>query len=292
MAIKGTIPKSDMVGAREYSTQSPVSLDVPGFSVPPAVLQTLMVGAPKPVSPPPHPQVTAQLSAIPLGYQFAFNQLVSPTPYNNIITAYRIYRNKMANSFSGAQLIRTITHDSTHQGAVTVQDSTGGNVNYFYFVTAVDSTGQESNQPGAFQASPVTSGTVSNIAIATPTTNSPSTTSGTYSVIAEMTITLTTHGNKVLVLFNGSFADTSGVNSARAAIAVFKDGSQLTTDYIFDLLPTGGPTGVVDVISSMSVVDNPTAASHTYDVRFKLLNGTGGVSAVNLARSLQVVEIG
>src|SRR5260370_13404269 len=73
---------------------------------------------------PPHPQISQVLTAIPLGFQMAFNQLTSPTVYGNTIDSYRIYRNTNSNSFSGAVRIRTVKHDPTHQGAVTDQDTT------------------------------------------------------------------------------------------------------------------------------------------------------------------------
>lgn len=299
MSIDSTILDSQISGVQQYSTQDPTAAGSPGVIVPPAVLQMLMKTSaalqPKPSAAPPHPQITALTSAIAGGLQVSFQQLTSPTPYGNQVVSYRIYRNTSANTFSGAQLIKTVPHDnSANQKTVQIQDLLGSNKTASYFVTAVDSTGQESTLPGSFQSASVNSGTFNpNISSPTPTTNSPSTTSGTYSVIAEMTTgSINFKGGKVLCVFTSSFTDSSTTNPSRGGLAIFRDGVQLTPDYFLDLQPTGGVTGTPDTIASVSFIDAPSAGSHTYDVRFKVAAGTGGITAVNLARGFQVVELG
>jgi hypothetical protein len=288
MALDSTILNSEIAGVQQYTTQDPTGGD-PGIPVPPAVLQMLMKTSaalqPKPSAAPPHPQVTAPLAAIPLGYQFAFTQLASPTPYGNTITAYKIYRNKTANQFSGAQLIRTINHDNaTNQKVVTVQDSTGGNVNYFYFVTAVDSTGQESSTPGAFQASSVTSGAANpNVANAVGTTNNPTTTSGTYVTVPEMIVTVTTKGNKVLLTFTGTFQYSS--TTTQASVAFFRDGVQVSKDIVWV------PFGTTGLVIAVTYIDSPAAGSHTFDLRWHG-DSISTLTASGTLRQMQVVELG
>lgn len=287
MAIEATIPDSQIDGTLRYATEDPVGAGAPGVIVPPAVLQVLMKTSaalsPKPSAPPPHPQVTAPLAPIPLGYQFAFNQLTSPTPYGNIITAYRIYRNKMSNSFSGAQLIRTITHDPTHQGAVTVQDSTGGNVNYFYFVTAVDSTGQESNTPGSFQASAVTSGSANpNISQGTSTSVAAITTVGT--AISGASVTITAKGNPVLIIAM-TVVDWISATSGKVTLNLFKDGTVINT-----LVSRGsGVTGDTQTLT-LAFLDSPPAGSHTYDLRISA--AANSIASLDGWSAIQVVELG
>src|SRR5258708_38629410 len=109
----------------------------------------------KPASPPPHPTIAQTLTALPLSLQFSFNQVTLPIDATNVISSYRVYRNTSANNFSGATLMRTFVHDPT-RGAITVQDNTGGGKTYYYFVTSVDTTGQESSPVGA-QAGAITS---------------------------------------------------------------------------------------------------------------------------------------
>lgn len=249
----------------------------------PIIIKNNPALAPKPSTLPPHPQISQTLTGIPLGFQFAFKQLVSPTPYGNQIDSYRIYRNVLANNFSGALLIRTIKHDSTHLGAVTVQDSVTGGKQYYYFVTAVDTTGQES-KIGAFQGSAVTSGNANpNVGNAAGTTVGPATNSASFSVLAEMTQTVTTKGNKVLVTFHGVFLETNGV--CRVSIAVFRDGTQISDTVSQDL--TGN---ALRFAVPITWIDSPSAGSHTYDIRWS----TNANTATNdgTSRSLQVVELG
>jgi hypothetical protein len=109
------------------------------------------------VSTPPAPTVSQTLVGTPLGYQFSFNQIVLSAGTQDIITAYRVYRNS-TNTFSGATLQQTFVHDPTHSGAIVFQDNVGGGQTYYYFVTSVNSAGYESTDTAA-QSGTVTSGT-------------------------------------------------------------------------------------------------------------------------------------
>jgi len=107
------------------------------------------------VSPPPAPTISQPLVAIPLGYQFAFNQLSGLL--SDVIDSYRVYRNPVNNPTTAA-LYNTIKHDPTNLGSVVVQDTTGGGQTLYYWVSAVNTSGLESSKTAA-QSSAVTSGT-------------------------------------------------------------------------------------------------------------------------------------
>jgi len=123
-----------------------------------------------------------------------------------------------------------------------------------------------------------------NVNDAAPSTLGPTTSSSTYAVIAEMTQTITTKGNKVIVIF--SITILSGFDNTQINFQIFKDGSALSDEYEFVYNVSG--TNIATF--GFSFLDSPTAASHTYDVRW---HGTGQtITALRLARRLQVVELG
>lgn len=270
-------------------TERPVQWPTPGTPSGIMPILTQKALARKPGTIPPHPQISQVLTAIPLGFQMAFNQLTSPTPYGNVIDSYRIYRNTSANSFSGAALIRTITHDATHQGAVVVQDQTGGGKTYFYFVTSVDTFGQES-APGAFlngAGSATSQNANPNIAQAVGSTSNPTTVSASYVTIPEMTVTLTTKGNKLLIIF--SYVMISSTVGYAFSLAFFRDGSQVSADFDGQIHVAAATS--VQIPASLSFIDiGATAASHTFDMRWKA--GSGSPQIVGIERTFQVVELG
>ncbi len=109
------------------------------------------------VSAPPAPSISQNLVAIPLGLQFAFNQ-VNLGGTQDVIDSYRVYR-YTSNSSGSASLIQVIKHDPTASGAIVVQDNVGqGGVPYFYWVTSVNTVGLESSKTAA-QSGTVNSGT-------------------------------------------------------------------------------------------------------------------------------------
>lgn len=111
------------------------------------------------ITAPPAPTITQTLVATPLGYQFAFAQIALPAADEEVMSAYRVYRNS-SNSFSGSSLIRTLKHDPTNTGSIVVQDNVGGGQTFFYWVTSVNTAGLESTSTAA-QSGTVTSGTAS-----------------------------------------------------------------------------------------------------------------------------------
>jgi hypothetical protein len=271
----------------------------------------------------PAPTISQTLTASPLGYQFAFNQVALPAGDIDVVTAYRVYRNTSANTFSGSVLLKTFVHDPTHLGAIVVQDRVGGGVTYYYFVTSVNSAALESGATSA-QSGAVVSGTASldtdvadgatylrvtatpatglntgnavdssgnlklkNVAVGTPTTSGPTTASGTYATIPEMTQTVTTKGNKVALFF--SIVLASSVVGYTYAIAFFRDGVMIGPEF------DGGNTMTSSNFLQLPFVaifidTGASAASHTFDVRWKATAGT--VVSVGTQRTFQVVELG
>src|SRR5260370_7718964 len=99
---------------------------------------------------------------------------------------------------------------------------------WYFFVSSVDTAGQEAS-PVAFQAGAITSQNANpNIVSPTPSTTSPSTASSSFSVIAEMTSTITTKGNPILLVFIGSFVNLPASPAAVLTFPLFTADSQLT----------------------------------------------------------------
>lgn len=291
-----TIPEPlHIVTERPLQWPTSTGTNAPG-SIPVHALPVLVKNnvqlANKPASPPPHPTIAQTLTSLPLSLQFSFNQVTLPIGATNVMSSYRVYRNTTANNFSGATLMRTFVHDPTRQGAITVQDNTGAGKSYYYFVTSVDTTSQESAPVGA-QAGAITSSNANpNVSESVGTTSAPSTTSTTYVVIPEMTVTLTTKGNRVLLAFTMSFVYSNpSVTGNFLNFAVFKDGSQISSDYACSKADSSGVVVFQDMIA-ITLIDAPTAASHTYDIRWKTSSATYGIQANTTARRLQVIELG
>lgn len=110
------------------------------------------------VTNPPAPIIVQALTGIPIGYQFSFEQIALPPNDEEVISAYRVYKNS-ANNFATATLNKTLVQDPTATGAIVVQDNVGGGKTFYYWVTSVNSAGLES-LPTAAQPSTVVSGSV------------------------------------------------------------------------------------------------------------------------------------
>lgn len=133
-------------------------VQVPTNIVPPIVGPIIMQNnvdlAPAPSNLPPSPQITQTLVGTPTGFQFSFNQVTLPRGATNEIVAYRIYRNTQ-NVFA-PHLVHVFVHDPRHFGAIVFTDTivAADGLNYYYWVTSVDSTGLEST-PQTAQASAI-----------------------------------------------------------------------------------------------------------------------------------------
>jgi hypothetical protein len=136
---------------RMFMPSRPVApvTSIPTNHILPIVTRNNIQLAQKPLTKPPSPQIVMMLAGTSTGFQFSFNQVTLPIGATNVITSYRIYRNTL-NLFA-PQLVHTIPHDPTHLGAViftdTITSATGQN--FYYWVTSVDTTGQESSPQAA-----------------------------------------------------------------------------------------------------------------------------------------------
>jgi hypothetical protein len=98
------------------------------------------------ISAPPGPTIAQSLIPTPTGYQFQFNQLAGLTA--DVIDSYRVYRNT-ANNSATATLLVTYKNDPTNVGAIVVSDDAQFGESYFYWVTAVNTSGLESTKVAA-----------------------------------------------------------------------------------------------------------------------------------------------
>ena len=92
-------------------------------------------------SAPPAPSVTQTLVGMPTGYQFTFSQLAGILA--DIISGYNIYRNT-SNTTVGATVIRFIPQSALNSGSFVFQDALNDAVVYYYWVSAVNTSGLES----------------------------------------------------------------------------------------------------------------------------------------------------
>jgi hypothetical protein len=126
---------------------------------------------------------------------------------------------------------------------------------------------------------------------ASGSTFGPTTSSTSFSTMPEMSVTITTKGNNVLLLFSGSFIAHLGTGTFCVAILqVFRDGVALSVQFLQDIRIDGQTFTV-----SMSHLDaGASAGSHTYDVRWEVNNNSNSqfLSAQGTNRAFQVVELG
>ena len=106
------------------------------------------------VSAPPAPSITQSLVSTPVGYQFTFAYEAGLLA--DVIQSYNIYRNT-SNTSSGATLVKNVPQPATNTGGYVYQEAVPNGTTYFYFVSAVNTSGLESIKFAA------QSGTVPNI---------------------------------------------------------------------------------------------------------------------------------
>lgn len=129
-------------------------------------------------------------------------------------------------------------------------------------------------------------------ASANGTTNAPTTTSGSFVVIPEMTVTLNFQGGTAYVDFSGSF---NMQNNDQWNYAIFVDGVEApgTRRLMHVIMSTAllGTTGSFPGIeSSVShLATNLSPGSHTFDVRWQVLGGTARANSTN--RKIIAMEV-
>lgn len=114
-------------------------------------------------------------------------------------------------------------------------------------------------------------------------TSNSTTTSTSYVDLAEMTITLTTGANPVLVVFSSTFAHDSSGESTFVIVDI--DGVSKTEsarEWI------RGTTNTRSILST-SWLSTVTAASHTWKIQWKTTAGVATAFITN--RTMQVIEL-
>jgi hypothetical protein len=134
---------------KETVTVTVVALDSTGDSLPFANAPTTTVTLNGVPSAPPPPSIVANSFILtPIGASFSFD--VEGGLLEDIISSYNVYRNT-TNTFAGATQIQSIAQPSTNTGTIQVQDvfpQTSTTVDYYYWVTAVNTSGMESTPSG------------------------------------------------------------------------------------------------------------------------------------------------
>lgn len=124
-------------------------------------------------------------------------------------------------------------------------------------------------------------------------TSAPTRVAGTFAVIPEMTITMTTSGGDVMVTFNGSFTVNNGDSFD---MAIFLDAAEVTgtrrrCDFFGGSLGAAlNPANINSFPAGLQALNKPLAAgSHTFDVRWARVAGTA--RARGTERNLIAVEL-
>jgi len=152
---------------------------------------------------------------------------------------------------------------------------------YTYFGTAANPQGSQTGAVSQFGNLLLKS-----IGQVVGVTNNPTTTSAspTFVVVPDMSLTLTTRGNKVFISFSCSFHSDTPAGSV--FFRVFRDGQPLSNQ-----VQGASPIANQDMTANSSFIDVPAAGSHLYELRWCVTSGTTA-TATGVARSLQVVELG
>jgi len=106
------------------------------------------------ISAPTAPTIAQNLIATPTGYQFSFNQLAGLSA--DMIDDYQVWRNT-TNTSGTASRFQYFKHNPLNSTAVVVTDVAPNGTTYFYWVSAVNTTGLESTKT-AVQSQTITSG--------------------------------------------------------------------------------------------------------------------------------------
>ena len=111
------------------------------------------------VSAPPAPSIAQSLVNTPTGYQFSFNFLTGLL--TDVIANYRVYRN-FSNTTVGATAILSIPQDTKGSASYVVQDNIGSQsvITYYYWISAVNTSGLESSLTAAQSGAVVNGGWV------------------------------------------------------------------------------------------------------------------------------------
>jgi len=205
---------------------------------------------------PPSPTISQSLTAIPVGYQFSFNQVRLPLGSNASISTYKIYR-ATTPANTNAQVIQTISHNPSNNGVpIVVQDAQPNDVFVlFYWVSAVSTAGLESSMTPAQSGNvPIKAGFNKNSQLASSFNSNPLNTSFS----SNSATTLSNNGSSPNITVNASTvqfgAGPVSYNSATLAPGTF--GTWFVT--AFDFSFQGG--AVVYLIANTNIFQTASDA--------------------------------
>jgi hypothetical protein len=239
------------------------------------------------VSAPPAPNVSQPLVGTIAGVQFTFDVLGSLL--SDVVDTYKVYRNTVSNNPNTATVVQTYKHPQTNNGHIVFQDQVSNGLSYYYWVSAVNTAGLESALTSASTVAsfapidPIGNLILKNKTTVNGITSSPTTTSGVGSTVPDMSLTITTQGNKVFL--SAMILITCTASSSIQTFAINRDGVQITQPFEFNATISGA-RGTITI----TTIDFPSAASHTYEMIWSTTAGTA--TAIGTGRQLLAVELG
>lgn len=251
---------------------------------------------------PPAPSVNTQQTANATGFQFSFN--VESGLLDDVIQAYKIYRNT-TNTFSGAQIIKIIPSTNTTGIIYNFQDILSSISNYYYWVSAVNTSGLESSPTPAFNITipfdnslgtqPLSQSQV--IGVSGNQTTTPSYTPSSITDNATVTcitqtpltynsfvpcinfdVSLVPDNGSVLIFIDGECYNTSA-NNVPVSVVLYKNGVQLgrIIQIQVPFLTAGGYSS----FSFVRIDTSPGTSSNTYQLYAELLQNVSNTVYVN-----------
>jgi hypothetical protein len=118
------------------------------------------------------------------------------------------------------------------------------------------------------------------------TTFSPTTNLNGLTVIPEMSITLTTRGGPVLLIFSGNISCDNAGGQQQGVFQFERDGVQLGT-FLVETFAVANLSQLV----TFTHIDTAAAGSHTYDARWMTNGGGQTLTAQGIQREFQVCEL-
>ena len=124
-----------------------------------------------------------------------------------------------------------------------------------------------------------------NVKKSTATTSSPTTTSTSFVDLAEMTITVTTKGNPVLLVFTGTFSKANA--SVGWELRFMRDAAAIGISIIESEADQGA-----FVTASFGHLDEPVAGTYTYKIQWRTFSSAMTLKSSALRRELRLLEVG
>lgn len=112
--------------------------------------------------------------------------------------------------------------------------------------------------------------------------SSHSTTSTTFIDLNDMSVTTTTGANNVLIIFSGTFSNTSAVEDIRVILDI-DGGTKASTERLINVAGANYHESI-----SFSWVELMTEGTHTFKIQWRVSGGTG--TFTNDFRTMQVIE--